>query len=231
MSDWSHDHVAAAPPPSRSERLYLGLAGLFIGSLVMTNLIAGKFFVFAGLSLSCGVIAYPVTFLATDLISEIWGRKRANQVVVTGFLVSLFVTAVIYLAVRAPIDPNSYLKQDEYQKVFGLVPGLVFGSMCAYLTAQFLDIRVFEFWRNLTQGRHLWLRNNGSTVVSQLVDTTLVVTISLVAWPLLTGLGDPIDGATWRRYVLHGWLFKASVAFLDTPLFYLGVAWIRKRLD
>ena len=89
--------------PDRAERAYLVLAGLFLGALVMTNAVAGKFFTLFGQELSCGIIAYPVTFLATDLISEVYGRRRATLVVKVGFVVSIFVTLLAWIAVRVPI--------------------------------------------------------------------------------------------------------------------------------
>ena len=182
--------LSDSSPPPRGERAYLLLAGVFLGALVLTNLIAGKFFTFLGLTLSCGVIAYPVTFLVTDLISEIYGRRRATQVVKTGFVVSVFVTLVVWMANEAPVAESSYVDQESFSNVFGLMPGIVVGSMIAYLCAQFVDVQVFEFWRNLTHGKHLWLRNNGSTIFSQLLDTVLVVTIALVLWPVIDGNAD-----------------------------------------
>ena len=221
------------PAPGRGERAYLLLAGILLGALVLTNLIAGKFFTLFGLPLSCGVIAYPVTFLATDLISEVYGRRRATQVVKTGFVVSLFVTLVIWLATHAPVAETSYVDQESFSRVFGLTTGIVFGSMIAYLAAQFVDVQVFEFWRNLTHGKHLWLRNNGSTILSQLLDTVLVVTIALVVWPVLDGNADtdPITREIWWQIIVGQYLFKAGVALVDTPFFYLGTRWLRAWIE
>ena len=210
------------PEPGRAEQAYVLLAGIFLGALVLTNAIAGKFFVLFGQELSCGVIAYPVTFLATDLISELYGKKRASQLIRTGFVVSVFVTLVIWIAGKATIWEGSPVDQASFMRVFGLLPGIVFGSMCAYLTAQFVDVHVFEFWRKLTRGKHLWLRNNGSTVFSQLVDTAMVVTIALVIWPRVSGVSEPLGWNAWWGIVVGQYLFKAAVAFVDTPLFYLG---------
>ncbi|KAA3612950.1 MAG: VUT family protein [Planctomycetota bacterium] len=220
--------------PDRAEKGYLFLAGIFLGALVLTNLIAGRFFFLFGNALSVSLLAYPVTFLATDLVSEIYGKKRASQLVKTGFLVSIFVTAVVWLALHtepATTDDGSPIGIPDpyFQTVFGLTPAIVFGSMIAYLTAQFVDVYMFHFWFRLTKGKHLWLRNNASTVVSQLVDTTLVVTISLVIWPKMVpdGVIQPISFETWKELVITSYLFKAAVALIDTPLFYLGTYWYR----
>ena len=216
--------------PARSERLYLLLAGIFLGALVITNTIAGKFFWFFGKQISAGVIAYPVTFLVTDLISELYGRKRATLVVKVGFAVSVFVTLIVVIANAVPRSADSPVTDEAFNMVFGLLPGIVFGSMIAYLTAQFLDVQVFEFWRRLTRGRHLWLRNNASTVFSQMVDTVLVVTIALVLWPQVDTFPEttPISWQTWKEVVLWQYLFKALIALVDTPLFYIGTAVSRR---
>ncbi|MCH8960958.1 MAG: queuosine precursor transporter [Bacteroidetes bacterium] len=212
--------------PTRAERLYLLLAGIFLGALVMTNAIAGKFFVFFGQELSCGIIAYPITFLVTDLISELYGRKRATLIVKVGFVVSVFVTAVVWIANATPIYDRSPVTDEAFNMVFGLLPGIVFGSMIAYLTAQFFDVQIFEFWRNLTKGRHLWLRNNGSTILSQVIDSVLVVTIALVIWPEIDAnpVTTPLDGETWWGIVIGQYLFKMGIALFDTPFFYVGTA-------
>lgn len=202
------------------DRLYLILSGIFIASLVTSNLIFQKFFIWApfGLytfELSVGILAYPVTFLVTDLISELYGKKKADQVVISGFAASVFVMLVVLVAEAAPQTVWSPVSNDLFTKVFGLFGPAVFASMAAYLLAQFIDIRMFHFWKRLTKGKHLWLRNNASTIVSQLVDTATVILLLCV-----TGVVD------WVRFpglLVNGFLFKVLVALFDTPLFYLGV--------
>lgn len=210
--------------PSRAEMAFIGLAGVFIGALVITNAISAKVFELFGRELTAGIIAYPITFLVTDLISEIYGRKRANTLVGAGFIVSVFVTAIVWIAVQAPMAEGSPVTQEAYNQVFGFMPGIVFGSMVAYLTAQFIDVQMFEFWRNLTGGKHMWLRNNGSTWVSQLIDTTLVVTIALVIWPTVDGNPgtEPLAWGVWQSLVIGQYLFKIAIAAIDTPIFYVA---------
>lgn len=214
--------------PSRAERAFTVLTGIFIGALVITNAIAGKFFVLFGQELSCGIIAYPVTFLVTDLISEVYGRKRANTVVLAGFIVSVFITAVVWIANYAPTYAESPVDAESFNVVFGLLPGVVFGSMVAYLVAQFVDVQVFEFWRRLTDGKYMWLRNNGSTFFSQLVDTIMVVTIALVIWPEVDGNSatEPLAFETWKGIVFGQYVFKIGIAALDTPLFYVATHYL-----
>lgn len=211
----------------RSERLYLLLCGLFLGGLVVTNLIAGKFFTFFGTTLSCGVIAYPVTFLATDLISEVWGKTRANALVLVGFAVSIFVVVIVMIAGAAPIDPASPVSQDTFSKVFTFAPAIVLASMTAYLAAQLVDIRIFHALKRATGGRHLWLRNNGSTVLSQLVDTAVVVVMAFNVVPRFLPSAQQLPLSDLGGMILGGWIFKMLVALADTPLFYLGTRWLR----
>jgi hypothetical protein len=107
-----------------------------------------------------------------------------------------------------------------FHQIFGKTGRAVAASMIAYLVAQLVDIQLFHFWRRLTQGKHLWLRNNGSTMLSQLVDTTLVVTLLFVGTDHQGHIG---------QMILAGWTFKLIAAALDTPFFYLAVAWYRRR--
>ncbi len=201
-------------------RLYLILAGIFIASLVSSNLIFQKFFTWTpfgwyAFELSVGILPYPVTFICTDLISELFGKKKADQVVISGFIASMFVLGVILLADTLPQTAWSPISNETFHKVFGLFGPAVFASMTAYLTAQFIDIRMFHFWKRLTKGKHLWLRNNGSTIVSQLVDTSAIL--------LLLCAIDVIEWSRFASLLANGFLFKVLVALADTPLFYLGV--------
>ena len=205
------------------ERLYLIFAGIFIASLVACNLIFQKFFTwnFLGLTfeLSVGIIAYPVTFLVTDLISELYGKKRANQVVISGFCASVFTTLLIFISMNATAADWSPIDSTTFNKVFGLSAPAFLASMMAYLTAQFIDVRIFHFWKRLTKGKHLWLRNNASTMFSQLVDTSMVLIILCSAGAI-----------GWERFgslLLMGWLFKVLVALIDTPIIYF-LLWLLK---
>ena len=208
------------------ERLYLIFAGIFIASLVACNLIFQKFFTwnFLGLNfeLSVGIIAYPVTFLVTDLISELYGQKRANQVVVAGFFASIFTTLLVMVAMNATAVEWSPIDSETFTKVFGLTGPAFFASMVAYLTAQLIDVRIFHFWKKLTNGKHLWLRNNASTVASQLLDTILVIFILFFGvWGT-----DQIISA-----IIDGWLFKMLMALVDTPIIYGIIYLLKGKID
>jgi uncharacterized integral membrane protein (TIGR00697 family) len=216
-----------------AKKIYLYLAGLFITSLVVSNLIFQKFFywrpfeisVFGNqlFELSVGILPYPITFLITDLISEIYGKKKANEVVVAGIFASFFSMGILLIANWVPALDNSPIDDTTFNQVFALSPVAVFASMIAYLLAQLVDIRIYHFWKNLTQGRMLWLRNNFSTFSSQLIDTVLIIGLlsifRVLDWSLFWGL------------VLSGFLFKILVAFFDTPFLYLFVGLFRRTFE
>jgi len=226
--------LARDVPPMRGdayELVYLLLAALFLGSLVACNLIFQKFFEFevplpgGGTYLfqqSVGMLAYPVTFLVTDILSEVYGAKRANQVVTAGLVASVFTVALVEVSDAVGSAPFG-IGDDTFHRVFGLSKLAVGASMAAYLAAQYLDIRLFHFWKRLTKGKHLWLRNNASTITSQFVDTFVVLAL------LATFAAS--SGITWERVpslMLNGLLFKWSFALIDTPLFYGAVALFRR---
>jgi hypothetical protein len=216
-----------------AQRIYTLLGALFITSLVVSNLIFQKFFywhpfdveIFGSklFEISVGILPYPITFLITDLISEIYGKKRANDVVVVGIFASLFSLLIIYTASSVPATSWSYVKDDMFQKVFGNSMIAVFASMITYLIAQFIDIQIYHFWKRVTKGKHLWLRNNFSTWFSQFVDTFTIVS-------LLCSFGI-IDWANFKGLLISGFLFKVIIAACDTPFLYLGVYLFRKRFS
>lgn len=214
-----------------ARKLYLYLAALFITSLVVSNLIFQKFFYWRPFDwevfgmpifeLSVGILPYPITFLITDIISEIFGKKSANQVVVAGIFASFFSIGILLLAGVVPAIENSPIDDATFHRVFALSPLAVLASMIAYLSAQFVDIRIYHYWKNLTQGKHLWLRNNFSTFSSQIIDSTTVILLlcsfQVLPWDLFWGL------------VVSSVIFKILVAAVDTPFLYLFVWLIRRR--
>lgn len=242
---------------SRRESVFLVMAGLFLGTLAMLNILGITRFIklfeidfdpstpgATAFAVAVGVLPYPVTFLCTDFISELYGRKRANRVVWVGFLLNIWVVGILWLGGVLPgfealgsdgrviADTAQRVMQDgtveslRREPVFFEVRAFAFGavaaSMIAYLVAQLVDVHVFHFWKRLTGGRHLWLRNNGSTLVSQLVDTTAVILIThFYAGALLINESAPL----WPQllvFIVTGYVFKALVAMFDTLPFYFG---------
>ena len=216
-----------------AQKIYLILGALFITSLVVSNLIFQKFFYWHPFDmqvfgvdlfiLSVGILPYPITFLITDLISEIYGKQKANQMVTVGIFASIFSIIIISVADSLPAIVDSPVGDVLFSKVFGSTIIAVFASMITYLLAQFIDIRIYHFWKNLTKGRMLWLRNNFSTFFSQFVDTFtitfLLCLFEVLKWDQFTGL------------LISGFLFKILIALIDTPFLYLGVYLFRKKFN
>ncbi|MBT8261691.1 MAG: queuosine precursor transporter [Bacteroidia bacterium] len=209
-----------------AQRIYLILGALFIASLVVSNLIFQKFISFDlfgiyTFEISVGVLPYPITFLITDIICEVYGQKKANQVVTAGIFASFFSMGIIYVSSAIPATTWSPVSDALFETVFGATAIAVLASMMAYLLAQYIDISIFHFWKRLTKGKHLWLRNNFSTFLSQFVDTftvlILLCTFGKIEWKLFGGL------------LLSGFLFKVIVAATDTPFLYAAVYGMRKR--
>lgn len=211
--------------PEKARKIYLYLAAIFIAALVVCNLIANKFIEvdlgFKTFILSAGVLPYPITFLITDILSEIYGKKKTSRIVWAGFAASIFVLGVLLLAQQFSAIDGSPVDDATYNKVFGNSWRVIFASMTAYLCAQLIDVRIYHFWKRKTEGKHLWLRNNFSTIFSQLVDTTLVVGV------LFIGVKPASD---ILQFIFDGWLFKMGCALIDTPLLYGSTAFIRKKL-
>jgi uncharacterized integral membrane protein (TIGR00697 family) len=227
----------------KRDALFLSLAGIFLTSLVLGNVIGTTKFVtiftmdlpgwlekitpemvqesgIYTMSVPVGLIAYPFTFLATDLISELYGRKKAQLVVWIGFWMNVFMLFLMSVNHWLPNTDGVSGGLNLFEGVYEFMIGNTIASMIAYLVAQTVDVRLFHFWKNLTKGKHLWLRNNASTTVSQLVDSTAILSILYMAG----NLGENVKtiGAL-VILILNSYLFKFFFALFDTPLFYLGV--------
>lgn len=197
-------------------KVYALLLSLFIGGLVMAAVISSKIIVVFGLTVPAGVLAYSVTFAVSDAISEVWGKEVANEVVTCGFVTLLFITGLAWLAVEWPAAPF-YQNQDAYAGVIGSTPRIVAASLLAYMVSQKHDIWLFHLLKSRMGGRSLWLRNNVSTMLSQLIDSTIFVTVAFYG---ILPIGEVILGQ---------WLVKLLIAFCDTPVVYMIVGLLRGR--
>ncbi len=245
--------IEASELHARRERVFLILAGLFLGTLAMLNILGiSRFIKLAEVTtgggatltfaIAVGVLPYPLTFLCTDFISEFYGRRRANFVVFVGLLLNVWVVFVMWLGGVLPgfesVDPTTgqmALDAAGRLPVFFEIRALTFGavtaSMIAYMAAQFCDVYVFHFWKRVTKGKLLWVRNNGSTMISQMVDTTAVILIThYYAHALPVDPAQPITRQL-ALFILTGYVFKFAVAALDTLPFYLGVRWLSQYLE
>ena len=211
------------------EKLFLLLSSIFLTSLVVGNIIGTtKFVNVFGLIVPAGTLAYPFTFLATDLICELYGKKRAQVLVWVGFAMNFFMLGLMMLGHYLKDASGVSGATSTFESVFGVMIGNVIASMFAYLVAQSVDVKLFHFWKDLTKGKHLWLRNNLSTVVSQLVDTTAILSVLYIA----NNLGDSIRTISdLISLIIASYLFKFFIALLDTPLFYIGVWGLKDKVS
>lgn len=241
--------ISPAELHERRERVFLVLAGTFLCAMTLLNVIGITRFIQLGpMALAVGVLPYPLTFLCTDLICELYGKARANFLVSVGLGLNFFILAVLYLGnaipavpvetmppwqviqLSAPVAlPNGDIVENSiglYQLIYATTSGAVFASMLAYVAAQYCDVQLFHFWKRVTKGKHLWVRNNFSTLLSQMVDSIMVISITFGA-AFLRG-----DMAFKALLILIGsnYLFKAMVALLDTGPLYALVHILRKYL-
>lgn len=198
------------------EKPFVVLVAIFIGGLTIASVLANKILSVFGLFVPAGVVAYSITFIATDTISEIWGKVRAQWVVFSGFVALIVVLVLINLAVVLPAAPF-WENQQAFETVLQSTSRIIIASFIAYLVSQFHDVWAFHFWKKVTHEKHLWLRNNLSTMVSQLLDTVIFIIIAFYGiqpvWQLIFG-----------QYIV-----KLAIAVVDTPLVYLLVHYVRRR--
>lgn len=242
--------VVDAALRERRERVFIILAAVFLGSMTLLNVVGITRFIQLGpLALAVGVLPYPLTFLCTDLICELYGRARANFLVSVGLGLNILVLAVMSLGSAVPAVPadtmppwqllqlaepvalpNGSMAEGQielFQLIYATTSGAVFASMLAYIAAQYCDVQLFHFWKRLTKGKHLWLRNNFSTLISQLVDSVMVV---LVTFGAVYWRGE-MTFDTLLVLVGSNYAFKALAALADTAPLYLLVRWLRGYLQ
>lgn len=182
---------------------------LFVVSLIVANVVASKIVSFWGLVVPAAIVAYPVTFLITDVIGEIWGKEEANRTVKIGFVCQLFSLLLIGLAILLPVAPFAN-NQVEFKSILGQSFRCVTASLVAYLCSQSWDVYVFHKLKNINGEKHKWIRNNLSTMTSQIIDTAIFITIAFI------GSVPNIFTMIISQYVI-----KVVYALLDTPFFYI----------
>lgn len=186
------------------------IMGLFITSIIVANVVTGKIINLFGFIIPGGFLAYAVTFLMTDLLSELYGKKEANKTVLLGFICSLFAAAVILFTKYLPFPEFASDPAKAYNVLLGTNYKFVIASMIAYYVSQSWDIWIFHVFGKMTKGKYKWLRNNASTMTSQFFDTAIFITIAF--WGLVPNL-------FWM--IVSQYIIKVFIALLDTPLFYL----------
>jgi queuosine precursor transporter len=221
------------------------LLGLFIASLIGANILGTKIFSFFefdffGFTLgpvSVGILFMPVLFLVTDIVEEVFGKQKTQQFVNIGLLSLIFVLFIVAVSVALPPASRTLVSQETYSDVFGKSIRIMLASIISFYISQMHDLWAFNFWKQKTNGKFLWLRNNLSTIASTFIDTVLFMFLAFYYIPMdFTFLG--IDFSTFASapnfdfffvmgLVIPYWLAKIALAFIDTPFCYLGVRWLK----
>jgi len=231
----------------RREVVFVILAGIFLGTLAIFNVLGisrqlDLSFNIGSLTIPfvvfVGVLPYPITFLCTDFISELYGKKRANMVVWVGLLLNFWVLFILWLGGALPphpeLGPDGLPALDDPNRTFFHIRRLTsmatMASMIAYLTAQFVDVQIFHMLKKLTKGKALWLRNNGSTLISQMVDSVAVILITFFyAGAIYINPGETVAHGI-VILILSNYFYKMVSALLDTGPFYIGVKYLSRYL-
>jgi uncharacterized integral membrane protein (TIGR00697 family) len=210
---------------TRKEIVFVILAGIFITNAVVAELIGGKLIQIGPFVMSIGILPWPVVFLTTDLINEYFGEKGVKKLsFITACLIA-YAFLILFMAILIPAAKGiSPVNDDQFKAVFGQSMWIIVGSLIAFMISQLIDVSVFWFFKNRTGDKKIWLRTTGSTVISQLFDSFIVLGIAF--W-----LPGKIDFETFLSSAIVGYTFKLSIAILLTPLIYAGHHLIKKYLD
>ncbi len=185
------------------------IKSIFITSLIVANVCAYKLVNIFGFLVPSAVVSYAFTFLFTDLISEKYGKEESNKLVWIGFICMLFSSTLFYLATILPSPEFAQIQEEYFNKIFSLNIRFSFASLVAYTISQKIDIEIFHFLKDKFIN-HKWIRNNGSTIVSQFIDTAIFISIAF--YRTVPDIFELIIGQ---------FTIKLFLALLDTPLFYL----------
>ncbi|MBK0370539.1 queuosine precursor transporter [Flavobacterium agrisoli] len=209
---------------TKKELVFIILAGVFITNAVVAELIGGKLIQIGPFVMSIGILPWPIVFLTTDLINEYFGQKGVKKLsfITAGLIAYAFI--ILFLALTIPAAKGiSPVNDEQFQAVFGQSMWIIVGSIIAFMVSQLIDISVFWFFKNRTGDKMIWLRTTGSTVISQLFDSFIVLGIAF--W-----LPGKINFDTFISSALIGYVFKLTIAIALTPLIYLGHSLIKKYL-
>ena len=195
------------------------LLTVFVSSLLLGNLLGSKLIEIFGVVTSVGLFGYPPTFLITDIVEEVRGKEATKIFVHAGFLSLCIAALFVFVSTGLPPSPL-YPYNEAYNYVFSNSLRLILASMIAFVISQYHDLWAFNLWKQKTNGRYLWLRNNLSTIVSQLLDSIIFMFIAFYH-------ATPELGAVQIFYMIMPlWTLKVVFALLDTPFVYLGVRWL-----
>jgi uncharacterized integral membrane protein (TIGR00697 family) len=206
---------------TKKEIVFIILAGIFITNAVVAELIGGKLIQIGPFVMSIGILPWPIVFLTTDLINEYFGEKGVKKL---SFITACLI-AYAFMAITIPAAKGiSPVNDEQFHAVFGQSMWIIVGSIIAFMISQLIDVSVFWFFKNRTGNKKIWLRATGSTIISQLFDSFIVLGIAF--W-----LPGKIDFDTFLSSALIGYTFKLAIAILLTPLIYAGHHLIKKYLQ
>ena len=207
---------------SKKELVFIILAGIFITNAVTAELIGGKLIQIGPFVMSIGILPWPIVFLTTDLINDYFGKEGVKKLsYITAALIA-YSFILLFLAMTIPAATGiSPVDDEQFKAVFGQSMWIIVGSIIAFLFSQLIDVYVFSYFKKKTGNKKIWLRATGSTVVSQLFDSFIVLGIAF--W-----LPGKINTETFVSSALTGYTFKLGTAVLLTPIIYLGHYWIEK---
>jgi uncharacterized integral membrane protein (TIGR00697 family) len=209
---------------SKKEFVFIILAGIFITNAVTAELIGGKLIQIGPFVMSVGILPWPIVFLTTDLINDYFGKDGVKKLsYITAALIA-YSFIILFIAIAVPATKGiSPVNDEQFQAVFGQSMWIIVGSIIAFLFSQLIDVYIFSYFKKKTGNKKIWLRATGSTVVSQLFDSFIVLGIAF--W-----LPGKINTETFVSSALTGYTFKLGTAILLTPVIYLGHYWIRNYL-
>jgi uncharacterized integral membrane protein (TIGR00697 family) len=207
---------------NKKDIVYVILAGIFITNAVVAELIGGKLITVFGVPMSVGILPWPIVFVTTDLINEYFGEKGVRKLsLITASLIA-YTFVILFIAMRIPaMQGDKLVTDDQFNGVFGQSMWIIVGSITAFLVSQLIDVSIFHFVKNKTGGKMIWLRSTGSTLISQLFDSFIVLGIAF--W--MTG---KMTTAVFIASALTGYFVKMIIAIVLTPLIYLGHSLIEK---
>lgn len=209
---------------TKKDLIFVILAGIFITNAVTAELIGGKLIQIGPFVMSIGILPWPVVFITTDLINEYFGKQGVKKLsYITACLIA-YAFVILFLAISIPAAKGiSPVNDDQFTAVFGQSMWIIVGSIIAFLVSQLIDVTVFSFFKKKTGDKMIWLRTTGSTIISQLFDSFIVLGIAF--W-----LPGKINSETFLSSALTGYTFKLVTAIALTPLIYLGHHLIKKYL-
>ncbi|MFI5204674.1 MAG: queuosine precursor transporter [Flavobacteriales bacterium] len=219
------------PLSVRRNRLLFFFWGFFVANAIIAELISVKLFdagAAFGLQkdtfiMALGLLPWPLVFISTDLLNEFYGRRVVRQMSIATAIVLIYVFLVIYAAMKLPAFQHAGVTDKQFEDVFVQSGNLIIGSIAAFMFSQFLDITLFSYFKRITNGRYIWLRATGSTVISQFLDSIIVIGIGFY-------LPGNVDFETYKWMVVTGYTVKLILAVLLTPFIYLGHYAVNKYL-